>query len=56
MVRKSDGVRHRLGPDKEDAEREFHRLMLLDSAERVDPKSMAAIIDKFLEWTDQEQG
>ena len=45
-----DGQRHRLGPDKEQAERLFHELMA--RPEKGMPSgSVASIIDLFLDWT-----
>lgn len=43
-------VRHRLGPDKEAAELKFHQLKA-NPETPVDPQSVAAIIDQFLDWT-----
>jgi hypothetical protein len=42
--------RRSVGPDKEEAERKFHELMAKPE-KRVDPESVAAIIDRFLDWT-----
>jgi integrase len=45
-----NGQRHSLGPDKEEAYDEFHRLMTQPRQTKVAANSVAAIIDAFLEW------
>jgi integrase/recombinase XerC len=52
-----DGQRYRLGPDDDEADREFHRLMSLPPEQRapkaaVPPTSptVAEIFEKYLEW------
>ncbi len=39
-----------LGPDKDDAFRQYHQLMVQPRAQTASPESLAAIIDAFLEW------
>lgn len=48
-----DGQRHRLGPDKEEAERKFHELM--SKPDRIPSKSVVAVIDLFLDWTEKHR-
>jgi len=45
------GIRHNLGPNREVAFQHFHELMAQPTQQRVDVKSIAAIIDSFLDWT-----
>ncbi len=53
------GERHNLGPDEQEAKRQFHQLM----AERPKPKpaakpnalSVAALFDKFMDWSQKNQ-
>ncbi|MCA9075295.1 MAG: hypothetical protein KDA93_09700 [Planctomycetaceae bacterium] len=40
-----------LGPDKAEAFRHYHQLMGQSREQHVAPESLAAIIDPFLEWT-----
>ena len=42
------GERHRLGPDKDEAERKFHELMAKPPEEPVKSESVAAVMDLFL--------
>lgn len=49
-----DGERHLLGPDKDAAVTEFHRLMS-DPNRNVPSDAVAAIIDKFLSWLDKNR-
>lgn len=46
-----DGQRHNLGPERADAFRLFHELMARPKKRAVPSKSVAAVIDAFLEWT-----
>ena len=50
-----DGVQHKLGPDKEAAERKFHELMAKRAEERVPSESVVAVFDLFLEWTQKHR-
>jgi len=49
------GVRHQLGPDKEEADRQFHSLMSKPPEERVSPDSVAAVIDEFLDYLEKHR-
>ncbi|MDM4017550.1 hypothetical protein [Roseiconus lacunae] len=40
-----------LGPDKEEAFRQYHQLMSQPREQSASPESLIAIIDAFLEWT-----
>lgn len=51
---KINKIRQRLGPDKAEAERKFHELMA-HPEKPVDPESVAALIDKFLDWTQKNR-
>ena len=42
------GLRHRLGPDKDEAERKFHALVAKPPEEPVKSESVAAVMDLFL--------
>ena len=46
-----DGKRHNLGPDRKAAFQQFHELMSRPKKRAVDSRSVAAVIDAFLEWT-----
>lgn len=48
---KIDSVRHRLGPDKAEAERKFHELMCRPEEPKPQVDAVATIIDLFLDWT-----
>ncbi len=47
---KINGKRHRLGPDKDEAFRQFHELM--SKPADISPGSVAELIDKFMDWTE----
>lgn len=51
---KINKVRHRLGPDKAEAERRFHELMAKPEP-KVQSDSVAYMIDLFLEWTQKRK-
>lgn len=44
-----------LGPDKEEAFRQYHQLMGQPRKRSVSPESLVAIIDAFLEWTQKNR-
>lgn len=44
------GARHRLGPDKNEAQRAFHALMSKPPAAPAAPDDVAHIMDEFLAW------
>ncbi len=44
-----------LGPDEEDAFRQYHQLMGQPREQVVPPESLVAIIDAFLEWTQKNR-
>lgn len=44
-----------LGPDKEEAFRQYHHLMGLPTEQAVSPESLVAIIDAFLEWNEKNR-
>jgi integrase len=46
--------RHRLGKDKDAAEKKFHKLMS-EPDDRVPPDTLVAIIDLFLDWTQKHR-
>ncbi len=50
-------VRHRLGPDKAEAERRFHQLKAAPDEEPVpvDLDAAATVIDEFLDWTQKNR-
>src|SRR5262245_61734099 len=50
-----DGIQHKLGPEKEAAERKFHELMAKRAEERVPSESVTAVCDLFLEWTQKHR-
>jgi len=50
-----DGQRRNLGPDREAAFREFHELMARPKKRAVASKSVVAVIDAFLEWTQKHR-
>ena len=50
-----DGLRHNLGPDRKSAFQQFHELMARPKKRAVQSKSVAAIIDAFLEWTQKHR-
>ena len=54
---KINKVRHRLGPDKAEAERRFHELKAAPEVTPTPAKSdaVAVIIDEFLEWTQKNR-
>jgi hypothetical protein len=45
-----DGKQHNLGNDKENALREYHKLMA-EGPKAPSPDQLVVILDKFLEWT-----
>jgi integrase len=58
-----DGVSYKLGPDKDEADREFHRLMAMTPEQRA-PKveappatglTVAELLDKFLCWVEKHR-
>lgn len=50
-----DGQRHNLGADRKSAFQQFHILMAQPKKRAVPSKSVAAIIDAFLEWTQKHR-
>jgi integrase len=44
------GIRHKLGPDKDAAETQFHTLMAAPPEERTAPDAVLVIMDEFLTW------
>jgi integrase len=50
-----NGQRHNLGPDREQAFQQFHRLMAQAPVTPAPTTSVVAIMDTFLEWTDQHR-
>lgn len=46
---------HNLGPDKDEAFRQYHQLMSQPHEQRVSPASLAGIIDAFLEWVERNR-
>ena len=44
-------IRHPRGPDKDEAERKFHKLMAKLPTKKVRADPVAALIDDFLDWT-----
>jgi integrase len=48
------GVRHRLGPDAEEAERKFHSLMAAPPEEPISPEAAVAVVDDFLTYLDRK--
>ncbi len=50
-----DRHQHNLGPDKDEAFRQYHQLMAQPQAKKVSAESLAAIIDAFLEWTQRNR-
>ncbi len=44
-----------LGPDKEEAFRQYHQLMGKPREQAVSPESLVAIIDAFLDWTQKNR-
>lgn len=44
-----------LGPDEEEAFRQYHRLMGQPREQAVSPESLVAIIDAFLDWTQKNR-
>jgi integrase len=51
---KIDGKLHRLGPDKEEAERQFHELMSKPK-EKLNPEMVVVVLDRFLAWNDKNR-
>ncbi len=49
-----DGKLHRLGPDKDQADTEFHLLMAKEKARTVPRRSVQAVIELFLQWSEEE--
>ncbi len=49
-----DGVRHNLGPNKKDAEKQFHELMA-SSHPRIRSDAVVALVDAFLDWCHKNQ-
>ena len=49
------GVRHRLGPDKEEAERNFHELMAKPVEAPVKPDAVVAVIDEFVDYLSRKE-
>lgn len=51
-----DGKQHNLGPDREDAFRQYRNLMAQPKEQRqVDPHSVASVVDLFLDWTQKHR-
>ena len=48
-----DGVRHNLGPDKSQAQRKFHELML--KPETIVRGSVAEVLERFMDWTEKNR-
>lgn len=46
-----NGKRHSLGPDRDAAFKKFHELMARPDATPIKSESVAALMDKFLDWT-----
>ena len=46
---------HNLGPDKDEAFRQYHQLMTQPHEQKVSSESLAGIIDAFLEWVDRHR-
>ena len=49
------GTQHNLGPDKKQAFDRFYELMRQPQERKVDPRSLIAIIDAFLEWVEKHR-
>ena len=47
---KINGVRHRLGPDKKEAQKRFHQLMGQDEPQYIATDSVAVVLDAFITW------
>jgi hypothetical protein len=45
-----DRRQHNLGPDRDEAFRQYYQLMGQPRERKVSPQSLAAIIDAYLEW------
>ena len=50
-----NGVQHNLGAEKRAAFAQFYELMRAPKPRPVSPRSLAAIVDEFLEWTKRER-
>ena len=50
-----DRHQYNLGPDRDEACRRYHQMMGQPRERRVSPESVAAIIDAFLEWVEQNR-
>jgi hypothetical protein len=50
-----NGKRHNLGPNRELAHQEFHRLMTQPKRECVQLQSTLAIMDAYLDWTQRHR-
>lgn len=49
-----DGQQHNLGPDKDDAEKQFYKLMAGEK-KKVSPDTVAVVLDDFLSWTEENR-
>ena len=45
-----DGTQHNLGPDRDEATRQYHQLMAQPRAKKVLANSVPAVVDAFLDW------
>jgi hypothetical protein len=45
-----DGTQHNLGPDREEATRQYHQLMAQPRPKKVLANSVPAVVDAFLDW------
>jgi|LSQX01.3.fsa_nt_gb integrase len=50
-----DRRQHNLGPDRDEAFRQYYQLMGQPRERKVSPQSLAAIIDAYLEWVDRNR-
>ena len=50
-----DRHQHNLGPDRDEAFRQYHELMGQPREHKVSPQSLAAITDAFLEWVERNR-
>ena len=50
-----DGIQHNLGPDRDEATRQYHQLMAQPRAKKVLANSVPAVVDAFLDWCEKHR-
>ena len=50
-----DGTQHNLGPDRDEATRQYHQLMAQPRAKKVLANSVPAVVDAFLDWCEKHR-